>query len=320
MTHKMPNSQSGILREKIPKKKADFSGFRYSNFSFFMLFLFLLSGCASSGDLDTMKIEINQIKSDSFDLRKDVSDLKKQTSGTVREDSFNAIRESQASLYSQVNDQSRELQVLSGRFDEYKFFVEKALNESNTEREVLRSQIGALEARVKELSVKLASITEAKQPPVTEQKPSVEEDEETVPAPRTAEVNTSAVEYESAYSAFKAKKYKNAREEFAAFIKKFPKDALVGNAHFWIGESFFAEKDFESAILAYESVIKNYPQNIKVPSSLYKQGLSFTELGDKKTAKIIFEKLIEKYPDSPEAIQAKKKIEMEKKPAKKGTR
>ena len=124
--------------------------------------------------------------------------------------------------------------------------------------------------------------------------------------------------YESAYNAFKAKKYREAREKFSAFVKKFPKDALAGNAHFWTGESYYAEKDFENAILAYETVIKSYPQNVKIPGALYKQGLSFMELGDKKTAKVIFEKLIEKYPDSPEAAQAKKKkAEIDKKPPKK---
>jgi len=280
----------------------------------------MLMGCASSGDLDTMRSEINDLKRDSFELKKETSELRKQTSGTVREDSFTAIRESQASLYSQVNEQSKELQVLSGRFDEYKFFMDKAMKESATERELLRSQINALEMRVKELSERLSKMSETKASG-PEQKPAEEENGEKALEPKKPEDDTAAAMYESAYNAFKGKKYKEAREKFSSFIKKFPKHALAGNAHFWSGESYFAEKDFENAILAYETVIKSYPQNVKIPGSLYKQGLSFMELGDKKTAKVIFEKLIEKYPDSPEAAQAKKKkAEIDKKPAKKGTR
>jgi tol-pal system protein YbgF len=267
-----------------------------------------------------MRGEINQLKRDSFELKKETSELRKQTSGSVREDSFNAIRESQASLYSQVNEQSKELQVLRGRFDEYKFFMDKAMKESATERELLRTQISALETRVKELTERLPRTGEPRTSG-TEQKPAEEENGEKSLEPKKAEENTAAAMYESAYNSFKGKKFKDAREKFSAFIKKFPKDSLVGNAHFWTGESYFAEKDFENAILAYETVIKSYPQNVKIPGALYKQGLSFMELGDKKTAKVIFEKLLEKYPDSPEATQAKKKkAEIEKKPVKKGTR
>ena len=282
--------------------------------------LLMVAGCASTGDLDATRSEINQLKRESFELKKEAADLRKQTTGVAREDSFNALRESQTSLYSQVNEQSRELQVLRGRFDEYKFFMDKAMKESSIERELLRSQINSLEARVKELSERLAKSIDAR-PPAAEQKPPAEEGGERASEAKKTEDNGTAALYESAYASFKGKKYKEAREKFNALISKYPKDGLVGNAHFWIGESYFAEKDFENAILAYETLIKSYPRNDKIPGALYKQGLSFMELGDKKTAKVIFDKLIEKYPDSREAPMAKnKKAEIEKKPVKKGTR
>jgi tol-pal system protein YbgF len=291
-----------------------------------MLLFFLFTGCASTGDLDAMRSEINQLKRDSFELRKEnaeirkeASELKRQSTGAVKEDSFNAIRESQASLYSQVAEQSKEIQVLRGRFDEYRFFMDRETKENTAEREVVRSRINTLEERLKELSDRFAKADEGKQP-APEQRPAGGDGGEKASEQKKIEENASAI-YEAAYNTFKERKFRDAREKFSAFIKKFPKDGLVGNAHFWTGESYFAEKDFESAILAYETVIKSYPQSLKVPGALYKQGLSFMELGDKKTAKVIFEKLIEKYPDSPEAASAKKKkAEMDKKPAIKGAR
>lgn len=321
MLHTMRNSKSDIPRKKSTRKKTlPCLGLGYSNLGLFLLSLFLLCGCASTSDLDSMRAEINQLKRESFELKKETAEIRKQASSSVREDSFSAVRESQASLLSQVNEQSRELQVLSGRFDEYKFFMDKAMKEGAAEREVLRAQINALELRVKELSEKVARTVEAKPPP-QEQKPADEESEEEAVEPKKPEESPATAVYESAYAAFKGKKYKDAREKFSAFIKKFPKDSLAGNAHFWIGESYYAEKDFENAILSYESVIKGFPQNVKIPVALYKQGLAFMELGDKKTAKVIFEKLVEKFPDSPEAAQAKKKkAEIDKKPVKKGTR
>ena len=305
--------------KSTPKKSLPSAWSGCSNIGLFLLSVLLLVSCASTGDLASIKSETDQLKRELSELKKETAIIKQQASSSVREDSFTAVRESQASLYSQVNEQSRELQVLRGRFDEYKYFMDKTLKEGTAEREVLRAQINALELRVKELAEKGGGPVETK-PSDQEQKPAKEGNGEQVVEPQKPE-ESPAVMYESAFKAFKEKKYKDARETFSSFIKKFPKDSLAGNAHFWIGESFYAEKDYENAILSYESVIKGFPQNVKIPTAFYKQGLSFMELGDKKTAKVIFEKLIEKFPDSSDAAQAKKKMaEMDKKPAKKGAR
>src|SRR5512136_2122721 len=125
-----------------------------------VLLLLMVGGCVSTSDFDAMKADVNQLRRDSNELKKSVTTLKEQTSGTVKEDSFNAIRESQASLYSQVTEQSKEVQVLQGRFDENKFFIDKALKESSIERELLRSQIGSLERRIKELNERLTKLGE----------------------------------------------------------------------------------------------------------------------------------------------------------------
>lgn len=283
--------------------------------------LLLFAGCVSTSELDAIKVDVNQLKRDSFDLkretssiRQDLSSLKEHSAGAVKEDSFNAIKESQASLYSQLSEQSKDLQVLQGRFDENKFFIDKTLKDGSIERELLRTQINSLDARVKELSEKLAGAVETK--PQPDQAPAGQKEDEKTSERRE---DSPIALYDSAYTSFKEKKFAEAREKFGAFIKKFPKDGLAGNAHFWTGESYYAEKDYENAILVYEALIKGFPRNEKIPGALLKQGLSFIELGDKKTAKVIFDKLIEKYPDSKEAEIAKKKAAAEKKPAEKKT-
>lgn len=294
----------------------------------FMFSMLLLQGCVSTSDFDLMKADINQLKKDSLDLRKETSTLKKdqgdirqQVSGAAKEESFGAIRESQTSLYSQVSDISKDLQILQGRFDENKFFVDKSMKDSSIEMELLHSQISNLDARIKELNEKFAKFGESPaQPAVQRQLPEDENAGDKMVQQKSFE-DDPVRSYEASYNVFREKNYKEAREKFNAFIKKFPKDSLVGNAHFWIGEAYYAERDYENAILAYETLIKNYPRNEKIPGALLKQGLSFVEIGDKQTAKVVFEKLIEKYPDSKEAgLAKKKKAEIEKKPAKKGTR
>jgi len=279
------------------------------------LFAITLAGCASTTDLDAMRNDINQLKREAFELRREIGKLREQSSGAVKEESFNAIRESQASLNSQVSELSKEVQVLRGRFEENKFFIDKAMKDAVTERELLRSQMNSLDVRIKELNDKVARLGETKTsaPKATADAEGGAEKAQEQKRPDDDPKKA----YEAAYNLFKEKKYKEARERFNDFIKRFPKDDLADNAQFWIGESYYGEKDYEGAILSYEALIKHYPGSEKIPGALLKEGLAFAEIGDKKTAKVLFERLIEKYPDSSEAAVAKKKkAELEARPQK----
>lgn len=278
----------------------------------------LLSGCATTTDLDTLRSDVNFLKRETFELRKELNDLKEKTADVVKEDTFNAIREGQAEIHSRLSEISKDLQLLTGRFDENKYFIEKTLKDSATEKELIKTQIANIESQIKDIREKLntveSQIKQQREPPkesekkIEESKKEPQEQELQPSKSATGSPDKTAL-YEAAYNAFKDKKYKEAREKFEAFIKEFPKDELTDNAQFWVAETYYGEKDFEGAILAYETLFKKYPDSEKAPGALLKQGFSFIEIGDKKTGKIILEKLIERYPDSKEAESAKKKIE-----------
>lgn len=306
------------------------------------LLLIILPACVTTtADYDAVRNDINQLKKETFELRKDslgmrtdLDTAKSAASGAVKEDTFNAIRESQTAMYSQVMEISKELQMLRGRFDENKFHIDKALKENNSERELFRSQINSIEnklreinnsmeARLKELNekvVKLSSIQQAAPPAA--QRPLAGEAQESIEKPpkelpvkdepmKTEEKNGAddpVKVYEAAYNLYKEKRYGEAREKFISFIRKYPKEKLADRAQFWVAETLYSEKDYEGSILAYETLIKAYPKSEKAPEALFKQGMAFIELGDKKTAKILFEKLVDKYPESRDVPAAKKKL------------
>ncbi|MGB9716699.1 MAG: tol-pal system protein YbgF [Thermodesulfovibrionales bacterium] len=253
------------------------------------------------------------MRRDTYEIRKDVNDLKTKTEDVIKEKDLKAFRESQAEIHSRVSDLSKELQFLTGKFDESKYSMEKLQKDSASEINLLKAELTNIAGQIKEIKEKLnrlesrskeaeKKLEESKKEP--QQEPSVSKDKMSM--------------YEVAYDAFKNKRYKEAREKFDAFIKEYPQDELTDNAYFWIAETYYAEKDFEGAILAYEVILKKFPKSEKAPNALLKQGLSFVEIGDRKTAKTIFEKVMEDYPSSKEAELAKKKIEeIEKKERKK---
>ena len=261
-----------------------------------------------------MRSEVYNLQRSSAAARKDIDALKENTTGVVREDSFTAVRESQTDLFAKVNETSRGLQELRGRFDENRYFTEKSLKDFTGERDLLRTQMTGLETQIKALKDRIA-LLENQGKPI---EPSAETQKLTDTAKTEPVADSKTNAYDAAYQLFKEKKFKESREKFEVFIKDHPKTDLTDNAQFWIAESYYAEKDFENAILAYETLIKKYPDSDKASGGLLKQSLAFAEIGDVKTSRIILKKLIDKYPDSKDAELAKKKIaEIDKKPPKK---
>jgi len=287
---------------------------RLNNKPYFILImfsLFMITGCASTQDMENLRKDVNGLRIESNNQKREIGQVKDKVSELTKDlTSMNAVSENQSSLLKQSFDYSKELQTLRGQFDENKYFMDKTIKELLTERELQQARITHLENDLKELKAKMAM-------PSPENRASGE----TLESPKEAEQIKSekgAAEvdgktdpqqlYNRAYTDFKGKRYVDARQKFERFIKDYPKHSLVPNSYFWIGESYYSEKKYEDAILSYETVLKKYPTDEKAKSAMLKQAYSFIELGDKKTGKVILEQLIEKYPRSAEAHLAEKKI------------
>ncbi|MEW6674907.1 MAG: tol-pal system protein YbgF [Nitrospirota bacterium] len=309
------------------QKKAESSKLKAQSLKLFTVYcslftLMVLPACVTTENFDLLRQDVTQLQKESLSIKNELNTLKEKTSGAVREESFNAIRQSQAEIQSQLSNVSRDIQVLSGRFDENKYFMEKALKDSANEGNLIKAQMTSIEGQIKDIRERLnaleSQIRQQKEP--QKEQPSFQPQQQEVQPPKSAESADKTKAYEAAYNTFKEKQYKEAREKFEAFIKEFPEDELTDNAQFWIAETYYGEKDFEGAILAYEILLKKYPNSKKAPGALLKQGFSFIEIGDRKTGKVILEKLRERYPDSREAELAKKKIEEIEKKAEKRKR
>lgn len=295
-----------------------------------ILLLFMVSACVSETDFYRLRSDVDQLRRESAATKTEVDDLKEKTSGTVKEDSFTAVKESQIEVTSRLNDLSSSLNELRGRFDENRYFVEKALKGQTAESDLVRAQISSLENNMKLLKDRMSAIESAAKhnEEVSGQQGDPINAEETGPragpaAPGASQEKTGTKDdgtktYDTALQLFKDKKYKESKEKFEVFLKDNPKSDLADNALFWIAETYYAEKNYEDAILAYEALLKKFPDSKKTSSALLKQSFAFIEIGDAKTGKIILKKLVEKYPDSKDAELARKKLaEMDKKSGKK---
>ena len=276
----------------------------------FLLFALLMTGCASTGYVESIKsdVDIERLndRKEMADLKTSVDNLSRDIS-LLKEQSVSALKEGQSSLLSQVGDLSKEIQVLEGRFDENKYFIDKTIKDQLAEKDLQQARIAALESEVKELKAKVLQQSPPA-PAVPAPAGSQEPADEQKKASSATDYTISQKLYDDAQIDFKGKHYEEAKQKFEKFTVDFPKHTLAPNAYFWIGETYYAEKKYEDAILAYESFLKKYPSHDKARGAMLKQAYSFIEIGDKKTGKVILERIIEKYPQSAEAELAEKKI------------
>ena len=280
----------------------------------FLTVLCLLSSCLTTEQDDLMRQELNRLRNENIYIKNELNNLKEKTSSIASQDSFNAMRESQAAIQSQLSTVAKDIQVLNGRFEEHKYSVEKSLKDTSGETELLQVQMTTIERNIKEINEKIIALENTIEgqreamlrPP---QEPEVKPEEPVIePLPQDEDSRSlldKVKTYEEAYNNFKEKKYAEARKKFETFLKQYPQDDLSDNAQFWIAETYYWEKDYENAILSYEIVLKKYKDSQKAPNAFLKQGLSFIELGDKKTGKIILEQVKERYPDTRKAELAK---------------
>ncbi len=286
-----------------------------------ILLAFLLSSCIATDDQIILKNDINYLKRNVLTQESELSKiqsriylLEKQRGGNINKGVIKSLRESQNNLNTRFTQISNEMQLIQGRFDENRYFIEKALDENKTDRDVIKAEVDSLQKQLKESQSKITLLERslknkktAKIAPVPTKVVSKKG-----PEKKTTSEDSKAV-YKDAYETFKSKQYKSARDKFQDFIKKFPKDALIDNAHFWIAETYYKEENYEDAIFAYDTVIKEYPKSEKMPAALLKQAYSFFEIQDKRATKVLLQQLIERFPKSKEAELAKKKLESLKK-------
>ncbi len=117
-------------------------------------------------------------------------------------------------------------------------------------------------------------------------------------------------QYRTALALVRQKEYDRAIQQFREFLRTNPDSALVGNAHYWIGECYYTLGDYSQAILQFNEVRQHYAKSDRAAPALLKIGLSFLEMGNKSEARLAFQKVVNDYPASPEAGQAREKLRL----------
>ncbi len=261
------------------------------------LLLVTLTGCASRRDMESLQNDMDEMKTRILSMEKDISGVKSLTQEEMKRSlaSFQAemdgVRKGTADLQATLDSARVDMQALTGKVDDVAVQAKKPAEDIALLKEDTNRRLTSFEERLLKVEKGLEELQKS-----------------------AADLKTAATEatpealYQKALDTFRSGDAQKARDLFGKFLERYPRHELTANAHYWIGETYYAEKNYDQAILAFQEVIKNYPGKEKVPAAMLKQALAFRALGDTKSARYVLKKLVEEHPLADEAKTAKEKL------------
>jgi tol-pal system protein YbgF len=195
--------------------------------------------------------------------------------------------------------------------------LQKTLGQQTTDEggkvDQISGQVQALHDAVDELKARLAK--------VSKQLDDIQSAQQNMPAqtppgqpggPATAAATPQAPPadqlYNDALRDYNANKNDLAAQEFTQYLQVYGNTDLAGNAQFYLGEIAYRQANYSGAVQAYNKVLDQYPGGNKSAAAQLKKGYALLELGQRDAGIQELRSLISRYPKSPEALQARDRL------------
>jgi tol-pal system protein YbgF len=107
--------------------------------------------------------------------------------------------------------------------------------------------------------------------------------------------SSSREHYNYAFKLLNQAKYQESGAAFLAFTKNYPKDPLIGNAWYWLGETYYVNHDYVRAADDFRQGYESMPTGPKAPDNLLKLAISMNALKKDKEACVILKQVVAKF-------------------------
>lgn len=227
----------------------------------------------------------------------------------------------------QLTQVQEEMRALRGQFEQLEFRIRKIEEDQlkraeDTEFRLQQLEKSAMPASMPEASA--APIPDASTPPpaatpaapknsgydINAEDPSkarkpTAQYEPAAPAESSTNFTSAREHYNHAFKLLNDAKYADSASSFSSFVSKHPKDALVPNAYYWMGESYYARRDFTKAAEGFRKGYEAAPKGQKAPDNLLKLSLSLANLKRKNEACIVLKQVSVQYGKTAKTTAAK---------------
>lgn len=105
-------------------------------------------------------------------------------------------------------------------------------------------------------------------------------------------------------------KYAEAGNAFAAFTKAYPKDPLIGNAYYWLGETYYVRRDYVKAADNFRQGYEAMPTGPKAADNLLNLAKSLNAIKKPKEACIVLKQVVVKFGSSSNSMKSRAEQDM----------
>lgn len=110
-------------------------------------------------------------------------------------------------------------------------------------------------------------------------------------------------DYDSAYAYLLQKEYERAEMGFRGFLQSHPRDKLVPDAVFWLGETYAQRNRQREAAEQFLKVTTDHGRSAKAPDAMLKLGIALMALGAREQACATYAELERKYPQASASVR-----------------
>lgn len=224
-----------------------------------------------------------------------------------------------STLLVRMNELQEQMQQLRGQLEESQFRAQKNAADLKSLSEDVEYRLSALEKQIS--AVKAAPVANAPVNDLVSEAASTEDvsdenidaeptvkkklEKEAIKSDKAQKFATSREHYNYAYSLINKGNYDQAGAAFQSFLNAYPKDPLVSNVNYWLGETWYARTEYSKAASSFRKGFESSPKGQKAPDNLLKLGMSLAKLEKKKEACIILSQIAIKFPKAPSATTQK---------------
>ncbi|HEX3863748.1 MAG TPA: tol-pal system protein YbgF [Stellaceae bacterium] len=110
-------------------------------------------------------------------------------------------------------------------------------------------------------------------------------------------------QYNYAFGLLKQANYPAAESALKTFVDAHPKDAMAGNAQYWLGETYYTRGKYMEAATVFAEGYKRYPKSTKAPDGLLKLGMALARANQKQNACVALSQLDHDFPHAGASIK-----------------
>ncbi|HEU4987906.1 MAG TPA: tol-pal system protein YbgF [Rhizobiaceae bacterium] len=115
--------------------------------------------------------------------------------------------------------------------------------------------------------------------------------------------------YRNSYEFILSGDYSTAEAGFRDYIERFPNDARVADAHFWLGEALLGQDRYRDAAEVFLRASRDFPDSKKGPDMMLKLGISLAAMNQRDVACATYAELGQRYPSASSALKERVKQE-----------